>query len=257
MTRTKRILVPISFSPFSDNSLRHVANMFEGEELTLLHVYPEKEYNRKFDFGKRSYAVGMHEELKKTFRRVVGEPPAKTCFLAHAGTISRTINKISHRYDLMVLSRKIHPVKKYEYFSSKKLFIITKARCPVLILPITDAPFRLQNCEHVWHIKRRDTEPVVVAKGMEKLGVDPERMEVKTLQQRNFLSSFWKNIIAYENSHKKNLLKKIDEAHEKESIDLIILVDNEASIFSDFFKGEIVRQFNDHKIPILVLPDQF
>ena len=256
MSRTKRILVPISFSIFSENSLRHAAAMFEDEELTLLNVYPVKEYNRRFDFGNKSYAVGMHEELKKFFHGVVEDSTVKANFLAHAGTISRTVDKISHRYDLMVLSRKIHAVKKYEYFSDKKLFLITKARCPVLILPITDTPFRLQNCEHVWHIKRKDTEPVVVAKGMEKLGIDPERMEVKTLQQRNFLSSFWKNVLAYENTHKKELLKKIDQAHENEAIDLIILVDNEASVFSVFFKGEVVRQFNDHKIPILVFPAQ-
>jgi hypothetical protein len=256
MTSTKHILVPVSFSKSSENSLRHAATLFDDEKITLLHVYPEKAYSRRHDFGKKPYAAGMKEELKKFYQRVVENSSAKTSFLAHAGTTSSTVDKISGRYDLMVMSRKVHPTKGYEYFSDKKLFITTKAHCPVLIMPITDTPFHLPSSEHIWHVKRRDTEPVVVAKGMEKLGINPERMEVKTLQQRHFLSSFWKNILAYESSHKKELLKKIDVAHEKEAIDLIILVDNEPSLFTNFFKGDIVRQFTEHKIPILVFPFQ-
>lgn len=256
METPKRILVPVSFSKSSENSLRHATSFFEDENITLLNVYPTKAYNRKYDFGEKSYATGMKEELKKFYNRIIPDSTAKINILAHAGTTSQTIDKISGQYDLLVMSRKIHPTKKHEYFSDKKLFITTKAHCPVLIMPITETPFKLQNCEHIWHIKRSDTEPVIVAKGMKKLGINPERMEVKTLQQRNFLSSFWKNILAYKKSHKKTLLKKIDSAHKKEAIELIILVDNEPSLFTDFFKGEIVHQFNEHKIPILVFPYQ-
>jgi hypothetical protein len=79
-------------------------------------------------------------------------------------------------------------------------------------------------------------------------------MEVKSPEQTSFLSSFWENIIAYEKSHDKKLIKKIDKAHEAEPIDLIILVDNEKSIFTNFFKSDIIHLFCKYDIPIVVFP---
>ena len=123
-------------------------------------------------------------------------------------------------------------------------------------MPITKTPFRFEDCNHIWHIQRRETEPEIVEKGCRKLKIDAEKMEVKTLQQSNFFSAFWQNLVNYRNSHDKNLLKKIDEMHELEPIDLIILVDNDPSIFTTFFKSEVIHLFCKYDIPILVFPTQ-
>jgi len=252
----KRILVPVSFSKSSSNALHHAVALYDKSSLTLLNMYPVQEYGRKYNFGKKKYAIGIREKLSAFYNKHVKAPHVKATFLAFAGTTSQAIDQMSSLYDLMVMSRKKHPSKKNGYFSDKKLFITTKAHCPVLIMPITSTSFSLKDSQRIWHIKRRATESEVVALGLKKLSIKPESLEVKSLRQTNFLSAFWKNIVAYENSHDKKLLKKIDDAYDSKSIDLIIVVDNEPSIFTSFFKGDVLRLFCKYDIPILVFPTQ-
>ena len=248
----KKILIPVSFSKSSENSLRHAALLYEEVVLTLLNVYPVKKYSRKYNFGKEKYSVGIRGMLRNFYNLNVKEPRPRAIFLAHSGTTSQSVDQISSQYDLMVLSRKAHPSKKNGYFTNKKLFIATHAHCPVLIMPFTKTNFKLEDCNHVWHIQRKKSESKVVSKGMTKLRIKPEKMEVKSLQQTNFISSFWENIVAYENSHDEKLLRKIDEAHDSELIDLIVLVDNEQSIFTKFFKSDVIHLFCKYGIPILI-----
>ena len=242
----KRILVPISFSKASKNSLCQAATLYKNTDLTLLHTYPVQEYNRKYNFGKEKYTIGIHKKLIKYYYNHIEEPSDNISYLVHSGAASVIVDKISSSYDLMVMSRKEHPSKKYGYFSDKKLFITTKAHCPVLIMPITKTPLSIKITVDLKGIEN----------GCKNLKINPKKMEVKTLQQISFLSSFWQNLVSYRNIHDKKLLKKIDEAHELERIDLIILVDNEPNKFTDFFKSEIIRLFCKYDIPILVFPKQ-
>ncbi len=250
----KRILVPVSFSRASRNSLQHAVMVFRKVQLTLLHAYPAQEYSRKYDFGEKEYATGIREELWKFYLDATEDPGKKTLLLPQVGSIAKVVEDISARYDLMVMSRKEHHSKEKGHFSDKKLFITTISRCPVLIMPFTSTPFNFENCEHVWHIKQRETETQVVLKGIKKMGINPAKMEVKSLGQSSFVSDFWKNIVAYEKSHDKKLIKKIDNAHEEEPIDLIVLVDNEKSVFTNFFKSDVIHLFCKYDIPILVFP---
>jgi hypothetical protein len=250
----KRILVPVSFSKASQNSLRHAAVVFSKVQLTLLHVYPIQEYGRRYDFGEKKYENAIREKLQEFYLHHMEHTDKRTLLLTQAGSISNVVDETSDRYDLMVMSRKEHHSKSKGDFSDKKLFITTMARCPVLIMPSTDTPFNFENCEHIWHIKRRETETEIVQKGVKKMGINPTKMEVKSLEQSSFLSDFWRNIVAYEKSHDEKLIKKIDEAHEKEPIDLIVLVDNEKSVFTNFFKSDVIHLFCKYDTPILVFP---
>jgi hypothetical protein len=250
----KRIVVPISFSKAYKNSLRYAASLYDKTDLTLLHTYPMQKHSRKYHFGKQKYTVGIQKKIIKFYHQHIEEPSNSTSYLVRSGATSNIIDEVSNRYDLMVMSRKIHASKKHGYFSDKKLFITTKAHCPVLIMPISDAPFNFKNCDHIWHIKRSETELEIITEGCRKLQINPEKMETKSLQQTNFLSAFWQNLVNYRNNHDKNLLKKIDEAHELEPIDLIILVDHDPSIFTSFFKSEVIHLFCKYNIPILVFP---
>ena len=253
----KRILVPVSFSDASANSLRHAKSIFDDAQLTLLHTYANKTYSRKFHFEGMSYREGIRKELWSFYQKQVENPGDNTKIIAMPGAVSQEVKKISASFDLMVMSRKRHPTKSKGQFSDKKLFITTMARCPVLIMPSTDTLFHFEQCEHIWHIKRRKTEKRIVENGIKKLNIDAAKMEVKTLEQKNFLSAFWQNLVAYEQSHDVSLIKKIDEAHDKEPIDLIVLVDNEKSVFTDFFHSDIIHLFHKYDIPILVFPPAF
>jgi hypothetical protein len=119
-----------------------------------------------------------------------------------------------------------------------------------------DKPFKFDTCSCVWHIKRKDSESKVVEKWNKSLSINQEVVEEKSLQQDTFISSFWQNIVQYQNTHNESLLKVIDKAHESEPIDLIILVDNNESIFTRFFKSDTVKLFCEYDIPILILPPQ-
>lgn len=252
----KRILVPITFSTPSQNALRQAATLYDKAALTLLHVYPAQKYSRKYKFGEQKYSVGMRAKLKAFYEQHVKPANRKAIFLARKGITSDIIDQISDRYDLMVMSRRGHSTKENGYFSEKKLFITTKAHCPVLIMPITQTDFQFKNCSHIWHIKRKKKETEIVATGMKNLEINPNVLETKSFRQKNFLSKFWQNIVNYKQSHDEKLLKKIDEAHELEPIDLIVLVDNEPSVFTRFLESEVIHLFCKYDIPILIFPTQ-
>jgi hypothetical protein len=252
----KRILIPISFSKASKNSLFHGSTLFEKSHLTLVHIFPSQSYNRKFDFGKTDYETGVREKLKHYYTKHVKTIAKNTTFLASSGVVSEFVASKSHLYDLLIMTRKSHATKKQGYLSEKKLYITTKARCPVLIMPFMDKPFKFDTCSHVWHIKRKDSESKVVEKWNKSLSINQEVVEEKSLHQDTFISSFWQNIVQYQNTHNESLLKVIDKAHESEPIDLIILVDNNESIFTRFFKSDTIKLFCKYDIPILILPPQ-
>lgn len=253
----KKILLPISFSYSSVNLLQHAHALYPKAKLTLLYCYPVQTFSRAYDFGKKDYATGIEEMLSDFYNSHIESSSRRPIFLSRAGTVSEVVSQISNRYDLMVMSRKAHATQSGGYFSEKKLFIIAKAKCPVLIMPTTDATFQFEGCEHIWHIKRKETEPEIVAKGIRRLGIDAKRMEEKTFEQTSFLSSFWKNLVTFGTTHDKKLLSAIDEAHETEPIDLIILVDHEQSLFINFLKSDVIRQFCKYDIPILVFPASY
>lgn len=250
----KKILIPISFSATSANSLRHAFEVDPTAQLTLLHCYPVQSYSRRYDFGSQNYDAGIRKKLNAFYDRHLEQASGKPIFLSEAGTVSEVVRQISGRYDLMVMSRKAHPDKGKNYFSEKQLFLIARALCPVLIMPVTGRPFQFEHCEHIWHIERRANEGEIVAKGMAGLGIAAGRIETKSLTQGSFLSDFWKNLMAYENTHDQKLLSAIDQAHETEPIDLIVLVDHEQSIFINFLKSDTIRVLCKYEIPILALP---
>lgn len=250
----KKILIPISFSEASVNSLQHADTLGLDAKLTLLHCYPVQSYSRRYDFGTQDYELGVKEQLKLFFHQHLEQTSRKPILLSMAGAVSEVVRQISGQYDLMVLSRKSTPGKGSGYFSQKQLFIIARATCPVLIMPVTGKPFRFDTCEHIWHIQRRDNEGPIVAEGIARLNIEAGRLETKSVMQQSFLSAFWQNLMAYENTHDQQLLRAIDQAHDQEPIDLIVLVDHDQSVFINFLKSDMIRMFCKYEIPILVFP---
>lgn len=250
----KKILIPVSFSKSSVNSLQHAYELAPKTKLTLLHCYPVQSYSRRYDFGQQDYDTGIIGKLSVFYSQHLKQASGKPIFLSRAGAVSDVVSQISDRYDLMVMSRKAHPNKKRGYFTEKQLFIIARAACPVLIMPVTNKSFRLDTCEHIWHIQRKVNEAEMVAKGMARLGIKASRIASKSLTQQSFFSAFWQNLMAYETTHDQKLLRAIDQAHETEPIDLIILVDHDQSVFINFLKSDTIRIFCKYEIPILVFP---
>jgi nucleotide-binding universal stress UspA family protein len=250
----KNILIPISFSRASANSLQHAYSLYPSAKLSLLHCYPAQSYSRRYDFGRKDYNTGIKEKLGAFYKQHLEQAGGKPIIISQAGAVSDVVSQISGRFDLMIMTRKTHPRRRNGYFSEKQLFIIARAACPVLIMPVTDRSFTLGDCEHIWHIQRRNNEEEIVNHGMHGLGIQPGRIVTKSFTQQSFLSAFWKNLTTYESTHDRKLLAAIDKAHESEPIDLIVLVDHDQSVFINFLKSDTIRIFCKYEIPLLVFP---
>lgn len=250
----QKILIPISFSAASANSLLHAYELDPNAKFTLLHCYPVQSYSRPYDFGTQDYEWGIKEKLNLFYHQHLGHIFWKPVLLIKTGAVSEVVRQISDQYDLMMLSRKSNPRGKSGYFTQKQLFIIARAACPVLIMPVNSKSFRFDTCDHIWHIQRRDGEREIVTEGIARLGIEAGRLETKSVMQQSYLSAFWKNLMAYESTHDQQLLRAIDQAHDQEPIDLIVLVDHEQSVFINFLKSDTIRIFCKYKIPLLVFP---
>ena len=111
----KKILVPISFSQSSKIALNQ-ASVIAGQSkavIDLLHCYPAEKYNRNYDFGDDDYDKGIKEMLAKFHAEIARKD--KCHYIAHEGSVSDFLSEQSHRYDLLVLSRRTGSFQKSIY----------------------------------------------------------------------------------------------------------------------------------------------
>ncbi len=248
----QKILLPISFSEASANSIRQAHSLFEESLLTLMHCYPTQAYNREYDFGKKNYEEGIREMLMAFYKKNVDTVARKINLLVRAGSVLETITHISRRYDLMVISKQAHKETQGYFLSEKVFHIAAKGHCPVLLLPVSEEAFDFTNCKTIWHIKRKEDERKVVESKLPRLQLDPQTVETKSLDQTSFQSSFWKGIVSYGKTHDKALLSEISKSHESEKIDLIVLVSDGKEAFQKFMRADVMQILNQFEIPILV-----
>lgn len=129
----------------------------------------------------------------------------------------------------------------------------TKAPCPVLLLSPNRKVYSFSEVKKIWHIQRKDIKLDVVKHQLLNLNIDPNLVKSKSLQQENFLSAFWKNIVNYAKNPIDSELKRISELFASEHIDLLILVNHRTGIFENFLKDDTFRIISQFDIPILVL----
>ena len=253
----KNILVPISFSETSKNALFY-ANLIAkqyGATLSLMHCYSGLEYNREYDFGKLGYAEGIRQMLEDFYTKNIDsleQRPLK--LLACEGSVSDNVSEISHKYELLVLSRRTGNLSKSNLrFSDKLFYLTTKSPCPVLLLPSKRGDFSFSEVKNIWHIQRKDIEVDLIKQQLLKLKIDSNLVISKSLQQKSFTSAFWRNIVNYTKTRDDSQLNKISESFASEQIDLLILVNHRTGMFENFLKDDIFQIISQFDIPILVL----
>lgn len=256
----KRILVPVSFSETSKNALIHafsIAREFGGK-LSLLHCSPTYEYARQFDFGDEDYETGIRDKLTEFYRNCIKDGgdylySRIACF----GSVSEFAYRKGPEFDLLVMSRKIGFQSNSNAWLGDKLYTIsTEALCPVLITSTQPHGFSFQKAVNIWHIQKNISETELVRDSVQSLGIEPELVITKTLQQESFISLFWQNIVAYTKSHEEELLKEISRSFDKEKIDLLVLVNNRKGMFEIFLKDDVFQIISQFDIPILILQAQ-
>ena len=253
----KNILVPISFSETSKNALNHAYCLAKehGATLSLLHCYPIQDYNREYDFGKLDYDKGIKQMLVDFYAESIGDNHKQAIkLLIYAGSVSEIISEISHKYELLVLSRRTgFQSKSNKWLSDKISYFITKSLCPVLIISTKRDYYSFTEIKNIWHIQRKDIETDLIKQELLKLEIDSNLVVSKSLQQKTFTSAFWQNIVNYTKNHKDGELKKISESFSDEHIDLLIFVNHKKGIFEKFLKDDVFQIISQFDIPILVL----
>jgi nucleotide-binding universal stress UspA family protein len=254
--KMKQILIPVSFTAASANSLQYAFRIGSKNDskITLLHCYPLKEYSRKYNFGKRDYGVGIRKMLNEFYKEHATDPTRKPRIIAHAGSISDMITKISQHYDLIILSN--NQTASNAWLTSKISIFTSYAKCPVLILPVVDKVLDFSCCLNVWHINRQANETARITKWLPEFGLDAKVINAKTFDQTTFKSAFWKKIVSYSISHEKKLLDEIAKSKNPENVDLVLLVNHSRSIFKNFLQGDVIQIFVLCNIPILVFPSR-
>ncbi len=253
----KNILLPISFSETSKNSLYNansIANQY-GATLSLMHCYSGLEYNRDYDFGTLDYDEGIKEMLVDFYKKNIDSKDQQPFrLLALVGSVSDNISEISHKYEMLVLSRRTGYLSKSNTWFGDKLFYLTsKSRCPVLLLPSKREIFSFSEVKNIWHIQRKDIEMDLIKRQLLKFKIDSNLVISKSLQQESFTSAFWRNIVNYTKTQDDSQLKKIYESYASELIDLLILVNHRTGLFENFLKDETFQIISQFDIPILVL----
>ncbi len=256
----KNILLPISFSETSKNTL-HYANLIAeefGASISLIHCYSSYDYNREYDFGTLDYDEGIKQMLIDFYKNNIEKmdrQPLKV--LACEGSVSDNISKISHKDELLILSRKTGNLSKSNVQISDKLFFLTtKSPCPVLLLPSKQGVFSFSEVKNVWHIQRKDVEVDLIKRQLLKFKIDSNLVISKSLKQETFNSAFWMNIVNYIKSQDDSLLKKIYESYSSEHIDLLILVNHRTGVFEKFLKNDTFQIISRFDIPILILQNK-
>ena len=247
----KRILVPIDFSPTSVNSLKYAQHLSEsvGMSLSLLHCYPVREYSRPYDFGKKGYRTGIREMLIDFYKTHLNKDIKAVRLLIKKGSLLDTVALISSQYDIIVLGSKNFGSRLQRWMGCRSSYIASTAKCPVIIKP-SSVDYHKWN--KIWHINRKENESFIVQRYLKKLAINPELIEVKSLQQSTFKSALWQSVVSYAKAPKAELREKILEANPDEKIDLMILVSHGKDNFQKFLKDDalhIIFQFN---IPVLI-----
>lgn len=253
----KNILLPISFSETSRNAL-HYANLIAkeyGSTINLVHCYSGYEYNREYDFGELDYDVGIKQKLIEFYTKNI-ESKDKQPFrvIAQEGPISEYLSAISHKYGLLVLSKRTGYLSKYNRWFGDKLFYLTaRSNCPVLILSSKRDVFSFSAVKNIWHLQKKDTELDLIKSYLLKLKIESSMIVSKLLNQKSFSSVFWQDIVNYTKTHDESQLKKIHESYSNENIDLLIIVNHRIGIFEKYLKDDTFQIISQLDIPILVL----
>lgn len=246
-----QILVPINFSAANEHTLRfaHAISEQLGWGIDLLYCFPVQTYNRKYDFGQQAYQLGIQEMLADFYHKNLPDSAVRPNFHALSGSAVDNIAAMSAEYYLVLISSSTFSEKTKKWLGSRASGIVSSTRCPVLIVP-PGVPYNAW--EKIWHIKRRDTE--VLTHRLNKLKINPQLVQVKTLIQKTFTSTIWQKIVSYNKAPQENMAEAVQTAEFEAEVDLIIIVCHQQESFLQFLRSGAMQMIFQFPVPILIFP---
>jgi nucleotide-binding universal stress UspA family protein len=250
----KRILVPIDFSPSSGNALKYAVELgkYLETKLTILHCFPEESFNRKYDFGNKSYEKGIKKKLFDFFENYCKRGVEEIIIMAKVGGVVENVIAESNNSSLVVLSGNVTNTAFNRFLGKRSSMISSESKCPVLLIPPN---VNYLKWEKIWHIKRHGNERSVIIPHLQKLKISSSLVEEKTFEQKKFISSFWNLMVNNWANQKADSAFEtlIQEAKSHERIDLFILVSHQNSVFNKFLNDAAKHALFKNGIPALVI----
>lgn len=246
-----QILVPINFSIANEHTLQfaHALSDQLGWGIDLLYCFPVQTYNRRYDFGKQSYHLGIQEMLADFYHKILPDSAVRPNFHALPGSAVENIATMSAEYELVLISSSTFSEKSKKWLGSRASGIVSTTRCPVLIVPPT-VPYH--PWEKIWHIKRRDKE--VLTHRLRKLKINPQLVQEKTLVQQTFTSAIWQKIVAYNKAPQERMPKAVKTGDFEAEVDLIIIVCHQQESFVQFLRSGAMQMIFQFPVPMLIFP---
>ncbi len=246
-----RILVPIDFGSTTKDVLRYAASLHDrfGSKLTLLHCYDDRVYNRKYDFGHKPYQIGIVDMLAGLASELALPGLTEAKYLAVPGSAVETIAKLSARYQLIVQVGHRYGSTWQRFLGSHTSYIASTAKCPVLIIP-PDTEYR--PWLNVWHINRGANEAEIIERFLDSFGIEKEALQVKSFQQQEFTSSFWRSAVNYVTNPSSRIKRFLEQSFEEDPIDLMLLVSHDRALFQKFLKDELKQVIFSFGVPLLI-----
>lgn len=253
MAAKKGILILYDFYDNSENTLKYGFQLATHLDLsvTVLHCYPDKEYNRRFEFESLSYGNGVIALLKDIVNKISALPIVqKLNYAAVEGSVVDNVTRLSTQYDLVIIKGTTYNSSINRYLSSKSSYISAHSACPVLLIP---PPCQYHGWNNVWYIQRRIDNIEYSKDQLEQLKIDEKKLVVKTFHQEKFTSPLWKLLSAGSTpstymEFQNQLIQKVND----EKIDLIIMFSYSIEGMKKYVKDNIKQDIFRAGIPMLI-----
>lgn len=260
MSKINKILIPIDFTPTSENALKYVSNYLKDDQTTevvLLHIFPEKPSEEE----KKEAEAAYHQLAKRLFASV--ESPYS--FMVKTGSLVDTIISAQNETgaDLIMIGTK-GASSDSEEATSNTANLVLEANVPVLVIP-EEATFTMSNIALALDKNEIDDFFVLgplhfVARKFDAavhvLTIHTKEDQLATHSKNESTLEYYLETLDYHCAFPQNtdIEKGISEYVEEHKIDLLVILPRNHTIKSTPSEGRLTKLLAMHtKVPLLTL----
>lgn len=263
------ILVPIDYSPESENAIHHAVVFSKKSKLpvVLLHILKDVELSRRT----KTLIEDEHKKLAVLADKIVKPENIKVATLVRFGDFSEIIGHTANEFQMSMVVMATHGVKGMQYVTgSHALKIIESGRVPFTIVqgkkpntlgfqhvvfPIDEEPATKQKLVLVPQLSELFNSTIHLLVEHSNDDFFSKRIKANLAFVQNYLDE---NNVKYEVNHldgSSNLADAtINYAHAINADLIMIMVETDRSFF-EFFAGKDEQEIiaNHHEIPVMCL----
>lgn len=275
----RKILIPTDFSENAMNAARYATELFKNErsEIYFIHAFADSVYKAKetfsreiFDDLKDNLHQDSNEKLEETCKEVLSFSPNPKHSLHIIAEFALLVDSVNdwvekENIDIVIMGTKGETADKSMTFGSNTLQIIKYVNCPVLAIPAVFKDVHPKNILFPVDLqvpfKKRELK---LLSSIAKCFVSNVRFlhfskfpSLSLREQDNKISleaSFHHIRIHFQNDTAGNVTEMINNYIDKNSIDILVMVNNRHSYLENMLYQSTIEKIGLHiNIPFLVL----